>query len=122
MAFSTTQAPQSKIYREGITAADVIANVREVDGLNCAQYNVLNVEVIPEGGANPTVAVWVWSETASKFVQENPAFTKAGVGADTPYAFSFNVNGRIVFIAVTVIGAGSCKIATSGFDMVEGTG
>jgi hypothetical protein len=119
---NTTQAPYSKLYRT-VVANDVLPVTDKKQGLNCGQYNRLSVEVIPSGGDNPTVAVLIWSEEAGAFIALNPAFTKAGVGVDTPYAFTFDCDGRIVFIAVTAGGgAGETKIATSGFDMSEGTG
>jgi hypothetical protein len=118
---NTTQAPDSKLYRT-VAANDAGPFTDKKQGLNCGQYNRLSVEVAPSGGDNPTVEVLVWSEAAGAFVKTNPAFTKTGLGVNTPYVFTFDCDGRIVFIAVNSgAGVGETKIATSGFDMAEGT-
>jgi hypothetical protein len=48
---------------------------------------------------------------------------RAGIGVNLPYVFNYDCSGRLIFIAVTAGGgAGETKIATSGFEMMEGTG
>jgi hypothetical protein len=74
------------------------------------------VQVVPSGGANPSVAVFWWSEEAEKFVQEHVALAKAGVGVNAPYEFTVESRGRIMFVAVTAIAAGTVDVYVSGFD------
>ena len=118
---NTTQAPGSKLYRT-VTANDSLPVTDKKQGLNCGQYNSINVEIVPTSD-NPTVTVQTWSETAGRFIQDHTAFTRAGLGAGIPYTFSYPCDGRLVFIGVTGgSGAGNTKISVSGFDMAEGTG
>lgn len=118
--FSPNKAPEYAIHRENVVAVDTIANVAKGDGINCANYKYAHVQVIPKlaSGANPTVAVYWWSEAAGKFAQENPALTKAGVGANAPYEFTVECRGRRMFIAVSVMASGSVdSILVSGFEL-----
>jgi len=117
MSKSITVAPQMVLYREAVAAADTLPEIRETAGLNCGHYEFANINVIPSGGANPTVAVLYWSDKAGKFIQENPALTKAGVGADTPFAFTVPTYGRRIFVAVTVLAAGQVDIEASGYSL-----
>jgi len=118
--YSPAKAPDYVIHRENVTAVDTIANFKGGDGINMANYQYAHVQVIPKpaSDADPTVAVYWWSEAAGEFVQENPALTKAGVGANVPYEFTVECRGRKMFIAVTVLATGEVeKILVGGFEL-----
>jgi hypothetical protein len=85
--------------------------------MNMDGHEVANVQVVPEGGANPSVSVYWWSDAANAFVQEHVPITKAGVGINTPFEFSVQANGRIMFVAIAAISAGSASVYVSGHDV-----
>ena len=111
------KAPDYALHRDAVAAVDVIANVKQGSGINCANYQYANIQVVPSGGANPNVAVYWWSEQAMKFVQEHTPIAKAGVGVNTPFEFTVECNGRKMFVAVTAITAGACDVLVSGFGL-----
>lgn len=113
--FSMTLAPDYSLYREGVSAADVMANVKKQHGCNGAMYRYAHIQVVPAAGINPNVAVWWWSEKAQKFVQEHTPIAKAGVGAGTPYEFTIEPMGRIFFVQVALT-TGAVDILVSGFE------
>ena len=114
---SPERAPGYALYRE-VDAADVMTNVVKKHGCNAAMYKDVHIQIIPEAGVNPDIAVWWWSETADAFVQEHTPITKAGVGAGVPYEFSIQPKGRIFYVQVTAT-TGALKVAVSGFEHVQ---
>jgi hypothetical protein len=113
---STTLAPLTKPYRKGVAANDTLPVTDERLGLNCGNYESVHINVLPSGGANPNVAVLYWSPQAGAFIAENPALTRAGIGADTPYTFTVLPKGRAIFVAVTGgLGGGKVDIETSAY-------
>lgn len=110
-------APKYQLYRKAITANDTLPVTDIKAGVNFGEYEKAHIQVLPSGGANPTLAVLWWSEAAGRFVAENPALTKAGAGVDTPYEFTIDARGRIGYIAMTTIVAGSVDILVSGFGL-----
>lgn len=110
-------APNYTEYRTGIAAADTLATFAEANGCNASGYDAVHVQVVPSGGANPTVQVVWWSEAAGKFVQEHVALTKAGVGADLPFEFTVSPKGRKLAVIVSTIAAGACDIHLAGFGL-----
>ena len=117
MALSTTVAPDFKKYRTGIAALDSLPEEDREHGLNAGSYKTLNVNVIPTDDAEPTVAVLFWSPEASAFVAAVPALAFVAPAPNVPFSFSFDANGRIVFLAVTAGATGNVEIETSGYDM-----
>jgi hypothetical protein len=113
---SPYSAPEYSLHRDGVAAADVMANVIKKHGCNAYMYNYAHIQVVPKSGANPDVVVWGWSEAADAFVQEHTPIAKAGVGADTPYEFTIEPRGRIFFVQVAAIAAGNVDILVSGFE------
>jgi len=113
---SPASAPEYNVHREDIATADVIANVVKKHGCNAYMYRYVHVQVVPEGGANPDVAVWWWSDKVDSFVQEHVPIAKSGVGANTPYEFTIEPRGRIFFVQIAAIVAGSVSVLTSGFE------
>lgn len=117
MAQSLTRTPQMTPYREGIAATDTLPEAKQTAGVNCGGYRKLIVNVIPTGGANPTITMLVWSDKAAAFVATLPASTFAGPGADTPFSFVFDAEGRVCYPAVTTLSAGEVAMEVAGSDL-----
>lgn len=109
-------APNYTKHRTKVTAADSAALTDVKSCINMDGFADAHVQVIPSGGANPTVEVLWWSDAASKFIKEQVALTKAGIGADTPYEFTVSAKGRKMLVAVTTIAAGQCDVYVAGFN------
>lgn len=105
-------APDYSLYRE-VTATDGSPVTNRKAGLNCGGLSRVNIQVVPSGGANPGVEIFFWSEHAGKFVAPNTAITYSGKGANTPYEFTVDALGRIIFAAVT-LSAGKADILAAG--------
>lgn len=116
MAMSIQKAPDYVKHRTAVAAADTLATVTKDKGVNASGYKDAHIQVVPSGGANPTVAIGWWSEGAGKFVLENPTIEKAGAGVDASYEFTIQPKGRIFFVQVKTIAAGACDVYVSGFD------
>jgi len=113
-------APDYVLYREVTAAPDSLPETTKGHGMNMGHHRFAHIQVVASGGANPNVAVLWWSEHAGKFVQEHTAIAKAGVGVNTPYEFTVEAAGRILFVAVTgglSAGGHKAKILVSGYDM-----
>lgn len=120
--YSPSKAPDYVIHRENIIAAEAVTAFEKGDAINMANYHSAHIQVIPTpaSGGNPTVVVYWWSEVADKFVQENPALTKAGVGANVPYEFTVECRGRRMLVLVSVLAAGTVDaIMVSGFEIED---
>lgn len=83
--------------------------------MNLAGYETAIVQVVPTGGANPSIEVLFWSEAAESFVSEVPALAVAGQGADKPYEVRVPALGRKMLVKVTAIAAGSVDIFIAAF-------
>ena len=110
-------APEYALHRSARTAADSLPETLRPHGINMSSYTNAHIQVVPSGGANPDVAVLWWSEAAGEFVQEHTPITRAGVGVDTPYEFDVDARGRIMFVAITAIVAGSVDVHVSGYNV-----
>lgn len=109
---SPPMAPEYGLYRE-VVAVDSLPVTTKKAGLHCGGLYRVMFQVVPSGGANPTVALMYWSEGAGKFIPEHSPITKAGIGADTPFEFAVDANGRTLFLAVTTLAAGKVDIYAS---------
>jgi hypothetical protein len=108
-------SPNYVLHRDGITTVD--SSFDNYDrGINTSYHNKANIQVIPSGGANPTVEVMWWSETADSFISEHTALEKAGIGVNTPFEFSVDCLRRTMFVAITALTAGTVDILVSGAD------
>ena len=85
----------------------------QCDGGNFTGFDLGAFQVIPSGGADPSIVLMSWSEAAGEYIAGNPSFTVAGAGADVPYEFTVQVAGRWMFPAVTIAG-GSVEIYAAG--------
>lgn len=120
VVYSARKAPEYAIHREDISAVEAVANFVKGDAINMANYKYAHIQVLPTptSDANPTVTVYWWSEALSKFVQENPTLTRAGVGANIPYEFTVECKGRRMLVLVTTLALGSVDaITVSGFEI-----
>ncbi len=98
---SPQHAPVYARHREVRDAIDVLPETEKGRGVNMSGYLYAHVQVLPSGGADPSVEVQVWSDAAGAFISISPVATRVGVGADAPYEFTFSCRSRIIFIAVT---------------------
>ncbi len=110
-------APEYALHRQKVTAPDALPETKHTRGINMTSHTQAHIQVVPTGGANPTVAVLWWSTAAGKFVQEHVPISRAGVGADTPFEFTIESHGRIMFVAVTAIVAGETDVFVSGYNV-----
>ncbi len=120
VVYSPQKAPDYAKHRENVTAAEAVANFKKGDAINMANYQNAHIQVLPTpaSGADPTVTVYWWSEAMAKFVQENPALTKVGVGANVPFEFTVPCGGRRMLVLVTTLAAGTVDaIMVSGFEL-----
>jgi len=108
-------APKYSRHRTAVTAADAAIMTDRKVGCNCEGYTHAHIQVIPTGGANPTVEVLWWSEAASKFVEDHVLISKAGKGANVPFEFTVDCRGRIMFVRFDLLTAGTCEVMVSGF-------
>jgi hypothetical protein len=117
---SPNTAPSYALYREGVAAADSDMTVfTKKNGCNASTYRNAHIQIIPSDGADPSVAVWWWSDQADRFIQEQTPIAKAGVGANTSYEFSIEPMGRIFFVQVATLASGSVDILVSGFEPIQ---
>lgn len=108
-------APRYARHRTGVTAADAaIIEDRKV-GINMTEYTHAHIQVIPSGGANPTVEVLWWSEVAERFIEDHTLVSKGAKGVNVPFEFTVESLGRIMFVRFDVIAAGTCEVMVSGF-------
>lgn len=124
----TTQSPvhvkENKafaLHRDGVTSADTIADVIKARGMAMSGYEEALIEVIPSGGANPTLGVYFWSEAAGVWLQDETPQVIGPVGVDTLYHALVLVKHRRMFIAVDAIAAGPVSIRVAGHrNVIEG--
>lgn len=116
---SLSHAPEYVTHREGVTAPDAAPSLLtdQKQGINSAAYLSALVQVIPTGGANPSVQILTWSDAAGKFIVQNPDLVRTGAGADVPYEFQFECRSRRFFVRVTAIAAGSCDVYVAGHEL-----
>lgn len=110
-------APDYALHRDAVAAADTLPEGERAHGINMASNTHAHIQVVPSGGANPNVGVLWWSEAAGAFVQEQIPILKAGVDADTPYEFTVECRGRIMFVPVTLIAVGAVSIYVAGYNV-----
>jgi len=109
-------APEYALHRV-VKADDSAAPTDKKLGMNMHSHEFANIQVVPSGASsNPAVEVLIWSENAGKFIKQNTALSKTGLGAGIPYEFSFSCYGRIFFAMVTgITGGESVSVLVSGF-------
>jgi hypothetical protein len=116
---SPEAAPEYALHRENVSAADTMSAVTKSQGCNASMYSYAHVQVVPDVGVNPNVAVWWWSDKANSgngaFIQEHTPIAKTGVGAGLPYEFTIEPKGRIFFVQITVT-TGNVNVMVSGFE------
>lgn len=108
-------APRYARHRSGVTGADAAIITDRKVGINMTEYTHAHIQVIPTGGANPTVEVLWWSEAANRFIEEHTNISKAGGGVNAPYEFTVDCRGRIMFVRFDLLTGGTCEVMVSGF-------
>ncbi len=112
---SPDSAPEYALHRENVSSADTMSAVTKAQGCNASMYFYSHIQVIPDAGVNPNVAVWWWSDEADAFIQEHTPIAKTGVGAGVPYEFTIEPKGRIFFIQIAAT-TGAVNVMVSGFE------
>jgi hypothetical protein len=115
-----TKSPGYTKYRT-VSANDSSPVTEMGKGINTEGYEKCNIQVIPDTGEDPTVAILWWSQEKGQFIQEHTAISKAGVGAGTSFEFTIECNGRIFFPFVSGLTTLGVKIMVSGFNRVDPT-
>ena len=110
-------APDYALHRSAVTSADSLPETERGHGINMASHTTAHIQVVPSGGADPSVEVLWWSEVAQEFVQEHISIERVGVGVDRPYEFDVDSRGRIMFVAITTIAAGAVDVHVSGYNV-----
>lgn len=109
------KSPEYVKHRSGIIDATTTPPTSVDAGINMSYFEKALIQVVPSGGANPTVQVYWWSDAAGKFVQEHTPITKAGVGINTSYEFTVDCHSRIMHVGITLMpAAGSVDVYVSG--------
>lgn len=108
--------PEYKQHRKAVATADGASVLEESKhAFNAKGFERLCVQVLPAGGANPSVEVMFWSDAAGKFISAHTALTFAGKGANTAYEITVDVYGRKTLVSVTAIAAGTVDVHVAGF-------
>lgn len=118
----TTQSPVNvkeqlpyALHREAVTGVDTISAVDKKRGMNMVGYQVAIIEVLPSGGADPTLGLYYWSEAAGLWLQAQTPEVIGPGGVDTPYhRLITTVRQRRIFVAVTAIAAGQVDVRIAG--------
>jgi hypothetical protein len=111
---SPQRAPTYVKYR-AVAAVETGPFATEKHGINMSGWDKAHIQVVPASGADPTVEVLWWSEGADQFVKEHVALEKAGIGANTPFEFTVDCLGRVMFVAVTTMASGNADIYVAGY-------
>lgn len=115
---SPSMAPDYALYREGVATADGGGPYTTKEhGVNMADYQFANIQVLPAAGATPTIRAMFWSERAGMFIHASPDLTVTGT-LGVPFEYAVPCYGRIMYVEVT--GAdltGGVDIAVSGYSL-----
>lgn len=112
---SPSRAPEYRLHRF-VESADVADDTEQMHGMLMQDARWANIQVIPVNGANPDFEVMFWSEEAGKFISSYTPLTFSGMGVNTPFEFTVEVNGRRIWVKVPSLSSGSCKIYVSSFN------
>lgn len=116
---SIKHAPEYVAHREGLTAPDAAPpQTNKTLGMATDGYLAAHIQVLPSGGANPSVQVQVWSEALGQFITPvDTDFAQTGAGADTPYEFTIFCRSRRIWVRATALAAGSVDIYVAGTEL-----
>lgn len=106
-------APGYALYREA-DASDPTTITDRSKGINMGDHRFANIQIVPSGGANPTVEVLWWSEEAGQFISEHTALSFPPKGVNTPWETSVECRGRIMLVKLTTLSAGLVKVFVGG--------
>lgn len=88
----------------------VVANLKEYDGINMANWKKAAIQIIPSDGANPVVELFWWSESASKWVADYTPVKWLARGVNVPWETIVECKSRKMLAAVTGGCSGSQKV------------
>jgi len=108
-------APRYARHRSGATGVDAATITDRKVGINMTEYTHAHIQVIPSGGANPTVEILWWSEAAGRFIEDHTLNSKGAKGINVPFELTVDCRGRIMFVRFDALAAGSCEVMVSGF-------
>jgi len=116
---SLSHTPVYAFHRYLFGASDTPPETVKRHGLNTEGFQFAHVQVVPVDGANPDVKVLFWSEKAAQFVEKHSSLAFAGKGANIPYEFDVECNGRTMFVSVPsgVGGGQTCRVYAAGFNI-----
>lgn len=114
---TTTKSPQYQAFRLDVDAVDVSPVTNKRFGLACSGYDIAMFQIIPSGGADPTIEILSWCEAAGRFISVNPVATSVGLGADEPFEVTVSPYGRVLYVSVTALAAGSVDIYSSAYNV-----
>ena len=99
-----------------VTVDDTSASIpnKANGGLAFAGYDIGNVQVIPTGGANPSIEILSWCPKLETYISVYPKAEFPGQGADTPFEITFSPYNRTVWIFVTGTGTGQVELQVCG--------
>lgn len=127
---SPTIAPQYALYRvvDVVDPAGILTN--EGEGINMGHYETAHIQVVPIdqqgsvegaglGSSDPDVDVLWWNDLLGRWVANNAAITRTGLGASTPYEFTVACGGRKMLVRVTsaLTALQAVAIYVAGYDL-----
>jgi len=116
MGTPSTSPQRAPLYtwHKSVAAVETLPITDPLLGMNMTGYTHAHIQILPAGGANPTIQVLWWSEELAAFVREHTAISKTGVGANTAFEFTVECRDRIMLVAVTTLAAGTAKVLVAG--------
>jgi hypothetical protein len=108
------RSPNYTEHRKDVSAADTVFNDEKL-GINMKDYEKAHIQVVPAGGADPSVTIRYWSPAKGAYIDEQTPITKAGVGVNVAYEFTVDCYGRKMFVEVSTIAAGTADVYVAGF-------
>jgi|SRR6185503_8889560 len=109
------KTPLYGLWRVASAAESDASGVKKPQGINCAGYTTVSVQIVPistptpaenfsgvtAGTSNPDATVWFWNQAMQLFIKHSPAIVGAKLGAGIPYEFDVEANGRIIYVTVS---------------------
>jgi hypothetical protein len=113
MAQSVKNSPKYTLVRT-VTAADSAPSDNDRDAVSFDGFDIGLFQIVPSGGANPSVELMAWCDAAGAFISANTKAEYTGMGANVPYEFTVSAAGRKFWVNVTALAAGTVQIYAAG--------
>lgn len=119
---SPSTSPRFTLHRIVEDAIDSGSITDSHKGMNMAGYDTAVIQVVPKttsGSPAPDIEVLSWSEEAGQFVSASTPRTANAPAANTPYEYTCDVFGGVIFVYVTgTLAAGdSAEIYIAGAEL-----